>query len=309
VSERQSVLIAGGTGFIGSALCQGLLDAGHDVAALTRRARPSEGRLRFITWAPQDVETAAALLAATIGDYSVVINLSGESIFSGRWSDQVKRRIRESRLQATRSLVRAMELGQRKPRLFINASAVGYYGTHVEDAAIAETSPAGKDFLASVCRDWEQEAERAQILGIRVARLRIGVVLGQGGGALAKMLMPFKMGLGGPLGSGRQWMSWIHLDDLIGMILWLTEQPKVSGALNAVAPHPATNREFSKTLAHVLRRPCFIKTPAFVIRLAVGEMSIVLLEGQKVLPQAALNAGFRFRYPDLEPALRQLLAQ
>jgi uncharacterized protein (TIGR01777 family) len=160
--------------------------------------------------------------------------------------------------------------------------------------------------LASVCRQWEEAAQRAQSLGVRVVRLRIGIVLGLGGGAIAKMLTPFKMGVGGPLGSGRQWMSWVHLDDLTAMILWLLREPRATGPVNGVAPHAVTNKEFSKTLAGVLGKPCFLKTPGFVLRMAMGEASALLLEGQNVQPQVALNGNFQFQYPDLEKALRNL---
>lgn len=304
----QAVLVAGGTGFIGAALCERLMGAGFNVTVLTRNKRRNMPRLHYVTWAPKDMETASTLLAPLIAQHRAIVNLAGKSIASGRWNDRVKRRILDSRLQATQALVRGIELAARKPELLINASAVGYYGSS-DGGAMTEANPPGEDFLASVCRQWEQAAQQAETTGIRVIRLRIGVVLGRGGGALAKMILPFKLGLGGPLGSGRQKMSWIHLDDLTRMIGWLLVQSKLSGAVNAVAPNAATNREFSKTLAGVLHRPCLLRAPAFVIRLALGEASDLLLGGQDVRPQAVLDGGFRFQYPELKSALSQLASQ
>lgn len=301
----RSVIIAGGTGFIGSALTRRLLEQGVFATVLTRQSRPNVGPKRFLRWDPEKGGPDEALVRE-MSEATVVVNLSGYPIVGGRWTEPVKKRILDSRVLATRVLVQAMERAAEKPGVLINGSAIGFYGADPA-GPVDESSPPGTDFLAKVCQAWEAEAKKAERLAVRVALLRTGIVLSPQGGALAKMLTPFKLGLGGPLGSGEQWMSWIHLDDLVGMILWLMDKPSVSGPVNGTAPNPATNREFSRTLASTLRRPCLFRVPGFVLKLAMGEMSSILLEGQKALPEAALSGGFAFRYPKLEPALRSLL--
>jgi len=303
---RRSVMIAGGTGFVGSALARSLADAGYRVTILSRSAQSKQPNVRFITWAPQDPESAATLLVQVMDETSFVINLSGCSVAGRKWDDDYKQEILASRVLSTRALVRAMELAEKRPVFFINASAVGYYGPQPGNVAVDETAPAGSDFLAEVCTHWEKEAQKAEALGVATVRLRLGLVLGRGGGMLGKMALPFKLGIGGVAGSGQQWMSWIHIDDVIGMINWLMGQPKMSGPINAVSPHPATNRDFSRALAKVLRRPLFFKYPASIIRFGSGEMSTLFLEGQNVTPRLALGAGYQFKFPDLDRALRDL---
>lgn len=237
----------------------------------------------------------------------VIFHLAGEPIAEGRWDSAKKARIRETRVTGTRRLVDALESLPNRPPVLISASAVGYYGDR-GDEILDESSPPGKDFLAEVCQAWEAEALRAAARGVRVVTARIGVVLGDGGGALTRMLVPFKLGLGGRLSDGRQWMSWIHLDDLAGLLLQAAENSAIAGPMNAVAPEPLTNREFTRSLAAALHRPAIFPVPKFALNLAFGEMSSILLASQRVLPQVALKAGYRYRYPKLADALRAALA-
>ncbi len=296
--------IAGGTGFIGFALCTRLLEKGHFLTILTRRPAPAtiSPSKKWQTW---DGASPGAWEAALEG-IDGIINLAGEPLAEKRWSEQQKKRIRDSRINATRALVTAISKARQKPRFLLNGSAIGYYGPHA-DEALSEEAEAGNDFLARVCREWESEARQAEDYGLRVIRLRTGIVLGETGGALAKMILPFKLFVGGTPGSGKQWMSWIQLEDEIGLIEFLIENPGAKGAVNATAPNPVTMREFSTTLGRVLRRPSWAPVPAFVLRLVLGEMSDMLLTGQRVLPAQAQKLGYRFRYPDLYQALQACL--
>ena len=302
---KRSVLIAGGTGFIGTVLSRALSAAGYRVTVLTRSSRPKEGNIRYLTWAPQDPEAAATLLVQIMDETSFVINLSGCSVAGRKWDDDYKQQILASRVLPTRALVRAMELAEKRPVLFISASAIGYYGPLPGPAPVDETAPAGNDFLAEVCTHWEREAQKAEALGVSTVRLRLGLVLGRGG-MLSRMALPYKLGLGAVAGSGQQWMSWIHIDDVVGMILWLLGQPKISGPMNAVAPQPVSHREFSKALARILRRPLFLKLPASFVRMFSGEMSTLFLDGQNVTPRLALGAGYQFKFSALDRALREI---
>jgi uncharacterized protein (TIGR01777 family) len=299
-------IVGGATGFIGRALCGVLADQGHEVVGLTRVSRTREGRLRYLTWEPGDTASAATIVAGELPGTSAVVNLAGEPVLS-RWGRGVKDRILESRVLSTRALVGALERVPERPRVLVNASAVGFYGARGDDA-LDESAPQGKDFLAEVCAAWEAEAARAEALGVRVCRLRIGVVLGAGGGALDRMVLPFKLGLGGSLGPGTQWMSWIHLGDLVRLIIWSLETQAAAGPVNAVAPEPVSNAEFSRTLARALGRPCLFWVPSFAVRLAAGEAASVLLSGQRVLPRAALAGGFTFEFPRLTEALSDALS-
>ena len=237
----------------------------------------------------------------------VVINLAGESIAARRWSPAQKRRIQESRLKATRALVEAISRCQAPPKALISGSAVGFYGP-CGDETVTEEAPPGKDFLSEVCSLWEREALRAEKYGVRVVLLRTGLVLGRQGGALPRMLLPFQLFLGGPLGSGRQWVPWIHIEDVVGLVRYLVDHPNASGPFNVTAPEPQRNREFSRIAAGVLRRPCWLPAPAAALRLALGEMAdALLLSGQKAIPQRALDLGYKFRYVDLTKALENLL--
>lgn len=295
------LVITGATGFIGSALCSQLLQRGHHLTLLTRSA-PPDASTPAKTWRHWTPGTSGEWEASLDGADGV-INLAGEPIAARRWTAKQKQRIHLSRTEATRSIVEAFAKAKRKPAFLLSGSAVGYYGPH-GDEIVAEETPAGSDFLSSVCRAWEGEAQKAEPMGIRVVRLRTGIVLGPHGGALAKMLPPFKVFVGGPLGSGAQWMSWIHLEDELGLILHLIETPQAAGAVNATAPNPATMKEFCQTLGKVMRRPSWAPVPSFALRLMLGEMADMLLTGQRVVPAAAQKLGYQFRYSNLSDALK-----
>jgi uncharacterized protein len=292
-------LITGGTGFIGAALCAGLLRAGHQAVVLTRSAATAAARL------PAGVEVVEDL--AGLDEVDAVVNLAGASVVGGRWNATRKQLLLDSRIGTTRRLLQWIETAQRRPAVLVSGSAIGYYGPH-GDEELDEDAPPGSDFSAELCRAWEAEAQRAEALGLRVCRLRIGIVLGPGGGALSSMLRPFRLGLGGPMGDGRQWMSWVHRADLVALIRWLAEGDG-AGAWNGTAPQPVDNAEFSRVLGRVLHRPARLTTPAFALRALFGEMSDLLLTGQRVLPRRALAEGFGFRYPTLEAALAELLGK
>jgi len=232
-----------------------------------------------------------------------IINLAGEPIAAKRWTHRQKHKIRTSRIESTHSLVTAIAKTKQKPEFLLNASAVGYYGSR-GDEPITEEAEAGEDFLGSVCREWEVEAIKAEALGLRVILLRTGIVIGQGGGALAKMTPPFKYFIGGPLGSGMQWMSWIHLEDEVGLILHLIANAAARGPVNATSPNPVTMKAFSQILGKVMGRPSWAPVPAFALRLLLGEMAEMLLTGQRAVPAAAQKLGYQFRHPDLPQALQ-----
>jgi hypothetical protein len=282
-----NITVTGATGFIGNRLVRALLAAGHNIHALGRK---------------QSTELPAESLA----DADAVIHLAGEPV-AQRWTPEVKQRIRSSRVDGTRNLVDALARQSRRPRVMVCASAIGYYGSR-GDEVLTETSSPGSDFLAGVVVEWEEAAERAEALGIRVVPLRFGVVLGKGG-ALAKMLPPFRLGLGGRLASGRQWMSWIHVDDVIGLIRFALENSVIRGPMNATAPQPVPNVDFTRQLATALHRPAIFPVPGFALKLLFGEMAQVILGSQRVIPQAAQSAGYRFEYPELRPALARLLSE
>ncbi|MGH7855514.1 MAG: TIGR01777 family oxidoreductase [Candidatus Binatia bacterium] len=294
------LVVTGATGFIGSALCAALLKQGHALTLLTRGSPrdANTGTKRWLHWTPGTLRDWDAALDGVDG----VINLAGEPIAQKHWTHTQRHRIERSRIDATHSLVQACAKLRQKPKFLINASAVGYYGPR-GDETITEDAPPGDDFLSIVCQAWEEEAQNAEELGMRVVRLRTGIVLGPRGGALPKMAKPFKFFMGGPLGSGNQWISWIQLEDLLRMILLVIEHPLARGPVNATAPNPVQNKEFSRTLGKVLRRPCWAPVPAFVLKLALGEMSQMLLTGQRVVPAVAEKLGFQFRYPNLQEAL------
>ena len=302
------IVVTGGTGFIGRPLCARLLDLGHTVTIFTRDLQTaqsrSDSRIRLVGWHGFRGPTEEVLLA--LADSDVVINLAGAPVADRRWTPRTKNTLRTSREGPTTSLVTAFAKLQTRPVLFLSASAIGYYGPR-QDEPLTEESPSGTGFLASLCREWEGAARAAERLGLCVTLLRIGVVLGKGGGALEKMLPLFRLGLGGPLGTGTQWMSWIHLEDLVELVLFLMNQA-VSGPVNATAPHPVTNRDFAKALGQTLRRPAWLPTPAFALKLPLGQMAEeLLLTGQRVLPARAQALGFRYRYPELAEALRAIV--
>ena len=285
------VLLTGGTGFIGSRLKTRLEGAGHDIRIVSR------GPGGDVTWEPDALRTA-------VGASDAVIHLAGENVFARRWGVQQKHRLRASRVDTTRLLAEAVADG--RPRAFITASAIGYYGTSADQHFVVSDGP-GDDFLARLCVDWEAARQPALDAGVRTATVRIGVVQGLGDGALQKMLLPFKLGLGGPVGHGRQWVSWIHMEDLLAMLAWLLENEGTHGEYNGTAPNPVSNRELSKTLGRVLGRPVIFPLPGFVLRIVLGEVAGLVLGGQHVTPGRAVTEGFTFRFPEIEPALRNLL--
>jgi uncharacterized protein (TIGR01777 family) len=302
------LVVAGGTGFIGSALTKSLAQQGHTLVLLTRSAAGARvPGAAAIFWQPGAPGTWENVLREALSGADGVINLAGEPIAGKRWSAAQKQKLRASRVNPTRALVDAVGKVQNKPKFLLNASAVGYYGPR-GDETVTEADGPGGDFLAGLCREWEVEAMKAEAHGLRVVRLRTGVVLGQGGGALAKMIPPFKFFIGGPLGSGAQWLPWIHLEDEIGLIRFLCEHPAARGAVNATAPNPVTMREFAKALGGALHRPAWAPVPAFALRLLLGEMAEMLLTGQRALPAEAEKLGYRFRYPELREALKNILS-
>ncbi len=286
-------LVTGATGFLGSPLLQRLEAEGHSWRALSR-AKPR--RDKFYEWPDLTAPPPAAALEGT----EVAVHLAGEPV-AQRWSAAVKNRIRSSRVNSTASLVESFSRVMKPPRTLICASAVGFYGDR-GDELLNEQSRPGSGFLPETCVEWEGEAARAAAIGIRVVLLRIGIVLGPGGGALGKMLTPFKLGLGGPLGSGRQWMSWIHRDDLVSMILWAASGD-VKGPVNAVAPAPVRNGDFSRALGAALRRPAVLPVPEIALKVVFGEMATVLLGSSRVIPETAQRYGFRWQFDRLEAAL------
>lgn len=295
------LVVTGATGFIGTALCARLSRQGHTLTLLTRGSSQDAGTAtkRWLHWTPGALGEWANALDGVDG----VISLAGEPIAAKRWTPSQRRRIETSRIDGTNSLVEGIAQAKLRPKFLISASAVGYYGPR-GDETVTEETPPGNDFLGIVCQKWEKEAQKAESLGLRVVRLRTGIVLGSGGGALAKMAQPFKFFAGGPLGSGRQWMSWIQLEDHVRLILHLIETTQAGGAINATAPNPARNKEFCQTLGKVLRRPCWAPVPGFALKVVLGDMAEMLLTGQRVLPVAAQKIGFQFRYPNLAEALR-----
>ena len=287
------IVVSGGTGFVGEPLVRRLLARGDDVAVLSRNPAKVRAR-RGVPWD-----------AGEAGDADVIINLAGENIGS-RWSEGRKRRILDSRVKATSALVDAMNRGVKKRRTLISASAVGYYGPH-GDETIDESGANGAGFLADVSRQWEELAHQADDVA-RVVITRFGVVLAKDGGALQKLLLPFRLGLGGPVGSGRQWMSWVDREDVIRFIEWAIDRADARGAYNVTAPQPVTNREFTRVLGRALRRPAIVPAPGFALRLAFGQMADeTLLSGQRVVPARATAGGFTFLYPTLEGSLRHVL--
>jgi uncharacterized protein (TIGR01777 family) len=295
------LLISGSHGLVGTALIKSLEADGHEIFRLVRHAPSSDSE---IEWSPDRYSIALARLKG----FDSVVHLAGESIASGRWDEEKKRKIRESRVKGTKLLSDALANLTRPPKTLISASAIGYYGNR-GDELLTESSPPGDDFLAGVCVEWENATELAAEKGIRVVNTRFGIILDSKGGALAKMLTPFRMGLGGKIGSGKQWMSWIALDDVVGAIEHVLASETVKGPVNFVAPNPVRNAEFTKTLGKVLSRPTIFPIPAFGVRLMFGEMAdALLLSSQRVEPKMLNEAGYQFRYSVLEAALRHVLS-
>lgn len=295
------ILVTGSTGLVGSALLPELRSQGHEVFRLVRSQ--AKAGAAEIYWNPeQGIEDTVRLEGL-----DAVVHLAGENISEGRWTEEKKKRIRDSRVKGTRTLSDALASLKQPPRALLSASAIGYYGSQ-GDRILTEDGAPGSDFLAGVCREWEAATEPATQRGIRVLLLRFGVILTPKGGALSKMLAPFQFGVGGRLGSGRQYMSWVTLDDVVGVIKHALLDETISGPVNVVAPHPVTNYEFTKTLGRVLSRPTIFPVPAFAIRLAFGEMGdAALLGSTRVEPARLKESGYAFRHPELEGALRQML--
>lgn len=309
------IVIAGGTGFLGTQLAETYAEDGHDVRVLTRSLQPGESRhdpgtgvpgVTRVGWRP---DGRSGAWAAVVDGADAVVNLAGAGIGDARWSQERKTVIRDSRLRPTRSLVAAITESALRPPVFISASGVGYYGAVGSDAK-TEASPAGKDFLAQLCSEWEAEALPAKSAATRVVLLRSGIVLERSGGVLPRMMTPFRFFAGGPVGSGRQYVSWIHRIDWVEMIRWIVDCPQVNGPVNATSPVPVTNREFAKALGRAMHRPAFIPAPAFALRLVLGEMAEALvLTGQRVVPQCALSHSFHFRYPEIDLAFRGIFGE
>ncbi|MBE9212578.1 TIGR01777 family protein [Plectonema cf. radiosum LEGE 06105] len=303
------VAITGATGFVGSRLVERLLDQDIKVLVLTRDTNRAQKLFPFSAYPNVEI---AAYTPNTSGSWQNqiascegIVNLAGSPISEGRWTSDRKQSILNSRKLTTQKIVEAIANSTTKPKVLVNASAVGYYGTS-ENATFDENSTSGSDFLAQVCQDWEAEAQKVTDSGVRLVILRFGIVLGMGG-ALGKMITPFKLFAGGPIGSGEQWFSWIHIDDIVNLILQSLTDSEMSGVYNATAPHPVRMAELSTTMGEVMNRPSWLPVPEFAIEAMLGDGAVVVLEGQKVLPQRTLQSGFKYEYPDLKPALEEIL--
>jgi uncharacterized protein (TIGR01777 family) len=303
-----NVLVTGGTGFIGSALVERLAKENHRVLLLSRRPQAlrtaSQGIVQAVLWDGKTIGSWARRLEGV----DAVVNLAGESIGGKRWTRRRKVLLVDSRIEPTRAIVAAIGSVEKKPAVLVNASAVGYYGD-VENGDVAETHPPGIDFLARLCERWEKEALRAEECGVRVVRMRFGVVLETGGGALKRMIVPFRFFVGGPLGSGRQWFPWVHRDDVIGAITFSLMNPSISGPVNVTAPDVVTMSEFARALGKAMHRPTWVRVPAFVLKVVLGEMAGTVVSGQRVVSRKLLDAGYTFRYPKLDGALGAILTR
>jgi hypothetical protein len=300
------LVIAGGTGFLGNPLAWTWAEEGHDVRVLTRALPPGEARhepgtgspgISRVGWSPDGTP------APEVDGAAAVINLAGESIAGKRWSPARKQALRDSRIHPTRSLVAAIAAAATPPPVFISASGAGYYGDRGSET-LSEQAPAGEDFLAHLCVEWEAEAQKAARPGVRIACLRTGLVLEKTGGALPELARPFRFFAGGPIGSGRQYMPWIHRHDWIEMVRWIVDTPAVAGPVNVAAPHPVTNADFARALGRALHRPALLPAPRFALKIVAGEIADALLASQRAVPGVALANGYHFRYPEIEIALR-----
>jgi uncharacterized protein (TIGR01777 family) len=304
------VVVAGGTGLIGRRLVAALVERGDEVSLLARSSRSA--RTANLPAAVRLVEadvTTAGPWQASLSECDAVVNLVGENVFTHAWTDDYKRRLRSSRVDSTQRIAEALAQAPRRPdgseRVWVNGSAIGYYGERGETEC-TEATPAGDDFLAKLCIDWEAATTPAAEAGVRVVLMRTGVVLDRAGGALPKLDFPIKLFLGGPIGPGTQWTSWIHHADMVGLILFALDQTSLAGPVNATAPHPARNRQLVAEIGRVLRRPIWLPAPSFALRLLLGERAKVVLASQRVLPSRALTQGYRFRFPELGPAIEDL---
>jgi uncharacterized protein (TIGR01777 family) len=305
------VFVTGGTGLVGSRLLPRLRERGDQVVLLSRRPALARERL-----APEDRLVEGDPMRPgpwmdAVSECDAVIHLAGENVFARRWNDEFKKLLHDSRIKSTENIVEALARNPRtaagQPRILVNASAIGYYGPRT-DEELDEDSPPGDDFLAGLCMAWERAAQKAETVGVRVVRVRVGIVLDRAGGPLALMLTPFKLFIGGPVGSGRQWMSWIHYHDLVGLFLLGLDNPAAQGALNGTAPNPVTNRDFSRALGQALHRPSFLPVPPFALKIGLGGVAQVIATGQRVVPRRPLALGYTFQFPTIEAALADLLA-
>jgi len=301
-----NIVILGGTGFIGTQLVQTLALANHHITLLSRN--PASAQNPRIPSVEARLWDPAGNLSQVLEGTDAVINLAGESIGSNRWSKPQKERILSSRVSTTQAIVRAIGHTRRKPTVLLNASGVGYYG-HVASGDVTEDSPRGNDFLSGVCARWEEEARSAEQFGVRVVLLRSGLVLAKNGGSLLKLMLPFRLFAGGPLGSGQQWFPWIHLEDEVGAIVFCLMHPEVSGPANLVAPHSVTMSQFCTSLGKAMRRPSWLRVPSVVLKVAIGEMAEgLVLVGQKAIPKKLAANGFDFKYQDVDTALGAILS-
>ena len=317
---KERYLITGGSGFIGTQLIKQLLLEGHVVTVLTRDEVKTLNHFDTVMKqakiernAPNSTQSTVKTITSfdqlTDDDnFDVIINLAGQGIANKRWSDEVKQQLIDSRINTTRALYGYIKDTLIKPDVVISGSALGFYGFQHGDKQLNEFAQGDDSFSSKLCASWEAEAKPIEALGIRTCYLRTGIVLGKNGGALAKMLPPFKLGLGGPMGSGKQWMSWIHMNDIVGIIRYAVENETISGAINATAPTPVNNKTFSSMLGNALKRPAFLPMPAFVLKLMMGQMAEeLLLSGQRVMPQKILDAGYSFTFKQLPDALKEVL--
>ncbi|MFC0521997.1 TIGR01777 family oxidoreductase [Pontibacillus salicampi] len=297
------IAITGGTGFVGTRLTRQLVSEGNEVYVLTRNPDKhyNTDKVTYVGWLKEEFKPSLQLPAL-----DAIVNLAGENLNSGRWTSEKKAQILNSRVEATESVLDLIKEMEHTPDVLVNASAVGYYGTSRTESFTEKTTTPGDDFLAEVVRKWESTAEKATEYGVRTVYLRFGVILGEEG-ALPKMVIPYKMMAGGPVGNGEQWMSWIHVEDIIGLIDFSLKNKEASGPLNATAPNPKRNKDLGKTIAKVLDKPHWLPAPSPALKIVLGEMSMLLLQGQYVYPQKPLDLGYRFHYPELEPALRNIL--
>ncbi len=306
VEGRLKVLMTGGTGFVGTRLTSRLIQDGHRVTVLTRSLKGVKGLSPGISYLKGD-PTSKGRWQESIKDHDAVINLAGASIFS-KWTEENKKAIRESRVTTTRNIVEGMPSRPERPLILFSTSAVGYYGFH-GDEELNEDSPPGTDFLARIAVEWEEEALKARDRGARVVITRFGIVMGEKGGALSQMIPLFKKYIGGPIGSGKQWFSWVHIKDLAEAFIFLLKSPEISGPVNVCSPNPVRNTDLAKALGKVLHRPSFIPAPAFMVKLVLGEFGSVILDGQRVIPRRLLDSGFVFQYPGIEKALQSITSQ
>jgi uncharacterized protein (TIGR01777 family) len=298
-------IITGGSGLIGRALAANLTADGHEVIVLSRNPDRATGLPKGVRAERWDGRTAEGWSHLADGA-NAIVNLAGENIAAGRWTAGRKRRIRDSRLNAGQAVVQVVEGATHKPKVVVQSSGIGYYGPRGAEE-ITEEASAGNDFLSQVAIDWEASTAPLDDMGLRRPIIRTGVVLSTQGGALPRLLLPFKLFVGGPLGGGRQWLPWIHIADEVSAIRFLMEHPEANGPFNLSAPNPLTNADFSRVLGKVIKRPAFLPTPGFALRLVLGEMATALLDGQRAVPRRLLDLGFAFRFPEAEAALRDLL--